>query len=62
MDEKIAVDLFARLMQMSAPLRKDLLEYLGQGPVSAESLLQEAVVRQVSACSCGSKGEQRQPE
>jgi hypothetical protein len=39
MDEKIEPGLFARLMQLSAPARKDLLEYLGQGPVSAESLL-----------------------
>ncbi|NKX45388.1 hypothetical protein [Roseicyclus persicicus] len=39
MDEKIDPDLFARLMRLSPPARKDLLEYLGQGPVSARALL-----------------------
>jgi hypothetical protein len=49
MDEKIAPGLFARLMQLSAPERKDLLEYLGQGPVSAESLLNGVELRRNSA-------------
>jgi hypothetical protein len=38
MDDKIDPGLFTRLMQMSAPARTDLLEYIGQGPVSAEPL------------------------
>jgi hypothetical protein len=39
LDKKIDPDLFARLMRLSPPARKDLLEYLGQGPVSAKALL-----------------------
>jgi hypothetical protein len=33
MDEKIDLDLFARLMRFHDSARKDLLEYMGQGPV-----------------------------
>ncbi|WP_109670914.1 hypothetical protein [Roseicyclus mahoneyensis] len=38
MTKEIDRDLFVRLMQMSAPTRKELLEFIGQGPVSAEPL------------------------
>lgn len=38
MAKEIDGDLFVRLMQMSAPTRKELLEFIGQGPVSAEPL------------------------
>jgi hypothetical protein len=38
MDKKIDPGLFARLMQMSAPERKDLLEYIGQGPMAVPPL------------------------
>ena len=34
MDEKIDVDLFARLMKFHSSARKDLLEYMGQGAVA----------------------------
>jgi hypothetical protein len=37
-DRKIDPGLFARLMQMSAPARKDLLEYIGQGPTAMPPL------------------------
>lgn len=33
-DKKIDPDLFARLMQLPARARKDLLEYIGQGPLA----------------------------
>ena len=36
MTEKIDPGLFARLMQMSAPTRSDLLEYIGQGAALPE--------------------------
>lgn len=36
MIKKIEPGLFARLIQMAEPARKDLLEYIGQGPVSVE--------------------------
>ena len=39
MDEKIDPDLFARLMRLSPCARKDILEYLGQGPVSSKGML-----------------------
>ncbi|MDA0924085.1 MAG: hypothetical protein O3A97_05770 [Proteobacteria bacterium] len=39
MDEKIDPDLFARLMRLSPRARKDILEYLGQGPVSSKGML-----------------------
>jgi hypothetical protein len=39
MDEKIDPGLFARLMRLSPGTRKDLLEYLGQGPVSSRGML-----------------------
>ena len=39
MDEKISLDLFARLMTFHASARKDLLEYMGQGPVAAPPLV-----------------------
>ena len=39
MDEKIDPGLFARLMRLSPKTRKDILEYLGQGPVSAQAML-----------------------
>jgi hypothetical protein len=39
MDEKVDPGLFARLMRLSPSTRKDLLEYLGQGPVSAGAML-----------------------
>jgi hypothetical protein len=45
MDEKIDLGLFARLMQLSAPTRKDLLEYMGQGPVATST-----VHRAVNTC------------
>jgi hypothetical protein len=38
LDRKIDPGLFARLMQMSAPERKDLLEYIGQGPMALPPL------------------------
>lgn len=41
MDEKIDLDLFARLMRTPALARKDILEFLGQGPVSLSALLAE---------------------
>jgi len=62
MDEKIAADLFARLMQLSAPTRKDLLEYLGQGPVSADSLLREVFFRQGPAGQGAVDAQPSQPE
>ena len=34
MDKKIDIDLFTRLMKIQSSARKDLLEYMGQGPVS----------------------------
>ena len=34
LDKKIDPDLFARLMQLPARARKDLLEYIGQGPMA----------------------------
>jgi len=43
MTEEIDLGLFARLMQMPAPARNDLLEYLGQNPVSAEDALRDAL-------------------
>ena len=39
MDEKIDPGLFARLMRLSPKTRKDILEYLGQGPVSSHAML-----------------------
>jgi hypothetical protein len=39
MDEKIDLDLFARLMTFHASARKDLLEYMGQGPVALPPLV-----------------------
>lgn len=37
LDKKIDPDLFARLMQLPARARKDLFEYIGQGPMVAPS-------------------------
>jgi hypothetical protein len=34
LDKKIDPDLFARLMQLPARARKDLFEYIGQGPMA----------------------------
>jgi len=45
MDEKIDLDLFARLMRCHEPARKDLLEYMGQGPVTMPPLRSLAQVR-----------------
>jgi hypothetical protein len=39
MDEKVDPSLFTRLMRLSPTTRKDLLEYLGQGPVSSRAML-----------------------
>jgi hypothetical protein len=39
MDERIDPDLFARLMLIHASARKDLLEYMGQGPVVMPAVL-----------------------
>ncbi|MBF9047895.1 hypothetical protein LSUCC0031_12290 [Rhodobacterales bacterium LSUCC0031] len=39
MDEKIDPGLFARLMRLSPGTRSDILEYLGQGPVSSQAML-----------------------
>jgi hypothetical protein len=39
MDEKIDPGLFARLMRLSPCARKDILEFLGQGPVSSQGML-----------------------
>lgn len=47
MNEKVDPGLFACLMQMSAAARQDLLEYIGQGPVSAEGLMRVAILQQV---------------
>jgi hypothetical protein len=38
MTKRIEHDLFARLMRLSARERKDILEFLGQSPVSAGDL------------------------
>jgi hypothetical protein len=42
MQEKIDPGLFARLMQIPAAARTDLLEYIGQGPVSTAGALSQA--------------------
>ncbi|MBF9059302.1 hypothetical protein HKCCSP123_08915 [Rhodobacterales bacterium HKCCSP123] len=42
MDEKIDLGLFARLMQFHASARKDLLEYMGQGPVAVPPVVPQA--------------------
>ena len=42
MVEKIDPDLFARLMRLSASARKDLLEYIGQGPRTSDAALKRA--------------------
>ncbi|MHA7889167.1 hypothetical protein [Roseicyclus sp.] len=42
MDERIDPDLFARLMRFHSSARKDLLEYMGQGPVSVPPVLRRA--------------------
>jgi len=47
MPDKIDPDLFARLMGLSHPVRKDLLEFLGQTPVAEAEL--ERLVEDVSA-------------
>ena len=39
MNEKIDPGLFARLMRLSPRARKDILEFLGQGPVSSQGML-----------------------
>ncbi|MCU4654076.1 hypothetical protein N8I71_14615 [Roseibacterium sp. SDUM158016] len=39
MTKRIDGDLFARLMRLSARERKDILEFLGQSPVSADDML-----------------------
>lgn len=50
MDERIDPDLFARLMRFHSSARKDLLEYMGQGPVSVPPVLrQPAPVRPAAA-------------
>ncbi len=38
MTKEIDTDLFVRLMRLSAPARKDLLEYIGEGPVASAPL------------------------
>jgi len=38
MTKRIDPDLFARLMKLSSATRNDLLEYIGQTPVSARQL------------------------
>jgi len=50
MDEKIDPGLFARLMQLSPRARNDILEYLGQGPVSSQAML-NGVLRTPSAAA-----------
>lgn len=41
MTQNINLGLFVRLMQNPASTRKDLLEYIGAGPVSVDDLLSE---------------------
>jgi hypothetical protein len=38
MTKEIDTDLFVRLMKLSAPARKDLLEYIGQGPMASDPM------------------------
>jgi hypothetical protein len=47
LDRKIDPDLFARLMQLPARARKDLFEYIGQGPMGTPP--PEAVTHALSA-------------
>jgi hypothetical protein len=49
MQEKIDPGLFARLMQIHASARQDLLEYLGQGPVSTAGALSQAHAQDIPA-------------
>ncbi len=42
MTGKIDIDLFARLMRLSAVTRNDLLEYIGQTPALTEELVARA--------------------
>jgi hypothetical protein len=45
MTKRIDSDLFARLMQLSARERSDILEFLGQSAVSGNDLLATGVLR-----------------
>jgi hypothetical protein len=62
MTKRIERDLFARLMRLSARERSDILEFLGQSPVSADDLVRsvERIDRRQPPPECGRRNDLRQ--